>query len=109
MTEYVAGIAAMVPCILSIVTGVWDIIMAHAPAFALILAGFVGLCIKYALDLWLAARGLVNTSDIDEQRVLEHDHAESVAHRHQERMISDLDREEVDYYYNNRDGGKIQI
>lgn len=109
MTEYAAGIAAMVPCILSIVTGVWDIIMAHAPAFALILAGFVGLCIKYALDLWLAARGLVNTSDIDEQRILEHDHAESVARRHQERMISDLDREEVDYYYSHRDGGKIQI
>jgi len=101
MSEYVAGIAAIVPCILSIVTGVWDVVMAHAPMCALILCGFFGICVKYALDLWLAGRNLVNTSDIDEMRVLEHQHAEMIARNRDRRMVSDLYAEDVEYAENN--------
>lgn len=110
MTEYMAGIAAMIPCILSIVTGVWDVVMAHAPVFALILAGFVGLCVKYALDLWFAGRNLVNTSDMDELRVLEHQHAEMAARNRERRVISDLYAEDVDYAEQNAESGsRIEI
>lgn len=110
MTEYMTGVGAFVPCILSTVTGVWDVVMAHAPMCAFVLCGFFGICVKYALDLWLAGRNLVNTSDMDEMRVLEHQHAEMVSRLRERRMVSDLYAEDVEYVEKNAEtGGRIEI